>query len=129
MTPVRKLVLIGLDAGDRGFIAEHAAELPNITALLTEGRGGPLEAEPMSGAVWPSFATRSRPDHHGIFHLHQWDAEAMRMRRPDGDWTPIRPFWRDLGERGVRVVAFDVPFIFPAPRATWSRCRTGGPTT
>lgn len=115
MTSARKLVLIGLDAGDREFVTEHAAKLPNLTALLAEGRGGPLEAEPMSGAVWPSFATRSRPDHHGIFHLHQWDADAMRMRRPDGDWTPIRPFWRDLGERGVRVVAFDIPFIFPGP--------------
>src|SRR4051794_22928682 len=108
MTGERKLVLIGLDAGDRAFIAEHAGKLPNISALLAEGRGGSLDAEPMSGAVWASFVTRSHPDEHGIFHLHQWDPETMRIRRPGLGWTPIRPFWRDLGARGVRVVAFDV---------------------
>jgi predicted AlkP superfamily phosphohydrolase/phosphomutase len=48
-----------------------------------------------------------------MFHLHQWDPKTMRVRRPGLDWAPIRPFWRDLGERGVRVVAFDVPFVFP----------------
>jgi predicted AlkP superfamily phosphohydrolase/phosphomutase len=115
MTDGRKLVVIGLDAGDRAFIAEHADKLPNISDLLARGRGGPLEAEPMSGAVWASFVTRTRPDEHGMFHLHQWDPQSMRIRRPGLGWVPIRPFWRDLGERGVRVVAFDVPFVFPGP--------------
>jgi hypothetical protein len=39
----------------------------------------------------------------------------MSIRRMTGDWLPTRPFWRDLGERGVRVTAFDVPFVFPGP--------------
>lgn len=113
MITARRLVLIGLDAADRDFIAEHAGELPNITRVIGEGVGGSLEAEPLAGSVWPSFCTRSHPSDHGLYHHMQWEPNQMRMRRVASDWLPIRPFWRDLGERGVRVTAFDIPFVFP----------------
>lgn len=113
MTSPSKLVLIGLDACDRGLMAAHAADLPNISAILASGHTGDLEAEPMSGGIWATFVTGARPDVHGIVHQLQWDPEQMRMRCPGRRWLPIRPFWRDLGARGVRVVAFDIPFVFP----------------
>ena len=111
MTARRRLVLIGLDAGDREFLAAHAAELPNISAIFSQGVEGKLEAEPMSGSLWPSFYTRGGPGGHGIYHHLQWDPERMKIRRAAGSWLQTRPFWRDLGERGVRVTAFDVPFV------------------
>ena len=113
MPTSQKLVLIGLDACDRGLMAAHAADLPNISAILAAGQVGELEAEPMSGGIWATFVTGVRPDVHGVVHQLQWDPEQMRMRCPGRDWLPIRPFWRDLGARGARVVAFDVPFVFP----------------
>jgi predicted AlkP superfamily phosphohydrolase/phosphomutase len=111
--PQSRLVLIGLDACDRRFIAAHAAALPNISAILAAGRTGELAAEPMSGGIWATFVTGARPEVHGVMHQLQWDPAQMRMRCPGRDWLPIRPFWRDLAERGVRVVAFDIPFVFP----------------
>src|SRR5262245_11318470 len=113
MTSARRLVLIGLDAADRGFIARHADVLPNVSRLLNDGVVGDLEAEALPGAVWPSFCTGSHPSDHGIYHHMQWDPGRMSIRRMTGDWLSPRPFWRDLGERGVRVTAFDVPFVFP----------------
>ena len=115
MTPPRRLLLIGLDAADRGFIARHAATLPNISRILQDGVVGELEAEALPGAVWPSFCTGSHPADHGTYHHMQWDPGRMSIRRMTGDWLSSRPFWRDLGERGVRVTAFDVPFVFPGP--------------
>lgn len=115
MTVARRLVAIGLDACDREVITDHAALLPNLQAILTGGRVEELQVEPMSGGVWATFVTGSRPDQHGIWHQLQWDPERMRMRAPGDHWLPIRPFWRDLGEQGVRVIAFDVPFVFPGP--------------
>lgn len=112
MTSTPKLVLIGLDACDRGLIADHAADLPHISALLREGHLGELAAEPMSGGIWASFVTATRPDVHGIVHQLQWDPERMRMRCPGQGWLPPRPFWRDLDGR---VIALDVPFVFPGP--------------
>jgi len=115
MTPARRLVLIGLDAADRGFIAQHAGLVPNISRILKDGVVGDLEAEALAGAVWPSFCTGSHPSDHGIYHHMQWDPGQMSIRRMTGDWLSSRPFWRDLGERGLRVTAFDVPFVFPGP--------------
>ena len=91
MTSARKLVLICLDACDRGLIAAHAADLPHISALLREGHLGELDAEPMSGGIWASFVTASRPEVHGIVHQLQWDPERMRMRCPGKDWLPPPP--------------------------------------
>jgi len=108
-----RLVLIGLDAADRGFIARHPGLMPNVSRILADGDVGDLAAEALPGAVWPSFCTGSRPPDHGIYHHMQWDPGRMSIRRMSGDWLPSRPFWRDLGERGVRVTAFDVPFVFP----------------
>jgi predicted AlkP superfamily phosphohydrolase/phosphomutase len=109
----RRLLLIGLDAADRAFIADHADALPTISRLLREGDGGRLSAEPLAGAVWPTFCTGARPEDHGVFHHLQWDPTQMRIRRVSGDWTPYEPFWRKLAARGVKVTAFDVPFVFP----------------
>jgi predicted AlkP superfamily phosphohydrolase/phosphomutase len=119
MTAGRKLVLIGLDACDRDVIAAHAAALPNIGAILAAGRHGELAAEPISSAVWPTFVTGARSDVHGVVHQLQWDPDQMRLRCPGRRWLPIRPFWRDLAGRGARVIAFDIPFVFPgdAPNA------------
>ena len=110
-----RLVLIGMDAADRGFIAQHAGVVPNISRILEDGVVGELEAEALPGAVWPSFCTGLHPSDHGIYHHMQWDPGQMSIRRMTGDWLSTRPFWRDLGERGLRVTAFDVPFVFPGP--------------
>lgn len=110
-----RLVLIGLDAADRGFIARHPGLMPNVSRILADGDVGDLAAEALPGAVWPSFCTGTRSPDHGIYHHMQWDPGRMSIRRMTGDWLPSRPFWRDLGERGVRVTAFDVPFVFPGP--------------
>jgi predicted AlkP superfamily phosphohydrolase/phosphomutase len=44
-----------------------------------------------------------------------WDAARMRMRRATPDWCPTIPFWRSLDEVGLRVIAFDVQMVPPAP--------------
>jgi predicted AlkP superfamily phosphohydrolase/phosphomutase len=111
MTPDKRMVMIGLDAGDREFLGAHAAELPNISALFAQGVEGKLETEPMSGTLWPSFYTRGGPGDHGIYHHLQWDPARMKIRRADRSWLQTQPFWRTLGEQGVRVTVFDVPFV------------------
>ena len=36
--------------------------------------------------------------------------DARRVRPPSQDWCPVEPFWHSLGERGLPLVAYDVPF-------------------
>jgi predicted AlkP superfamily phosphohydrolase/phosphomutase len=65
------------------------------------------------GSVGPTFYTATLPGEHGIYHLMQWDAGAMRLRRVSAAWLYCEPFWRELEKRGLKVIALDVPMTFP----------------
>jgi predicted AlkP superfamily phosphohydrolase/phosphomutase len=91
VTSQRRLVLIGLDAADRGFIARHAGLMPNVSGLLADGDVGDLAAEALPGAVWPSFCTGSRPPDHGVYHHMQANDETIGRRiRRESARTPRR---------------------------------------
>ncbi|MCP4386157.1 MAG: hypothetical protein GY798_32915 [Hyphomicrobiales bacterium] len=111
--PAEKLLLIGLDAGDQDFIREHVTDLPNLARFFSESTVHPLAAEPMSGAVWNSFSTRSKPGHHGRYHHLQWNPDRMRVQRIRTTWLDdIPPFWRAMAAAGKRVTVLDVPCVF-----------------
>jgi predicted AlkP superfamily phosphohydrolase/phosphomutase len=107
--------MIGLDAADLGLIRSASSTLPNLTRALSSGtlHTVPSPADLLTGSVWPTFYTASNPGAHGIYHHLQWDAESMRLRRVGVDWLDCEPFWSDLERRGRRVIAIDVPLMFP----------------
>lgn len=111
----RRTLMVGLDAINREFVEAHLDQLPNIAALWRAGPVGEVTGGTMTGSVWPSFYTGAEPETHGIIHHLQWDPALMRIRRSTGDWLSTRPFWRDLGERGVKAIALDIPYVFPGP--------------
>jgi predicted AlkP superfamily phosphohydrolase/phosphomutase len=110
-----RIAMFGLDAADLGLIRSASSTLPNLTRVLA---GGVLHkirspADLLTGSVWPTFYTASNPGAHGIYHHLQWDPESMRLRRVAVDWLDCEPFWSDLERRGRRVIAIDVPLMFP----------------
>ena len=113
-----RLLMIGLDAFPPALLDQWCDEglLPNFAQLRVEGTRGTVQspADLLPGAVWPTFSSRSNPGEHGIYHFMQWDGSSMRFRRPTSDWCGFEPFWYELGRHGVPVVAFDVPFTYPA---------------
>jgi predicted AlkP superfamily phosphohydrolase/phosphomutase len=111
----QKIAMLGFDAAELSYIQEHLPMLPNFKRALSCGRLSRLSspAQMFPGSVWPTFYTASPPGEHGIHHLMQWDADAMRLRRVSGEWLPNEPFWRELERRGLRVIALDVPMAFP----------------
>src|SRR4051812_36724016 len=113
---MQRRAFIGLDAAEMGFIQRHLSALPGLAELLSAGNVLELEGPggQMPGAVWPTFYTGTTPGHHGIYQHLQWDAATMRMRRVTNDWRRTKPFWRALDEKGVRVIAFDVPMVSAA---------------
>ncbi|HEY3172773.1 MAG TPA: alkaline phosphatase family protein [Thermoanaerobaculia bacterium] len=115
MSLPRRLAMIGLDSADLDFIRSWSSVLPNLRRVLD---GGALHmirspADLLTGSVWPTFYTATPPGEHGIYHHLQWDATSMRLRRVAGDWLDCAPFWFDIARRGRRVVAIDVPLLFP----------------
>jgi predicted AlkP superfamily phosphohydrolase/phosphomutase len=111
----QKIAMLGFDAAELGYIQEHLPMLPNFRRALSCGRLTRLSspAQMFSGSVWPTFYTASPPGEHGIHHIMQWDADAMRIRRVSSAWLHCEPFWRELERRGLRVIALDVPMTFP----------------
>jgi predicted AlkP superfamily phosphohydrolase/phosphomutase len=109
--------MIGFDSAELSYIQANLASLPNFRRALNRGILTPLEspADLMAGCVWPTFNSGRPPGEHGIYHLMQWDAATMRLRRPSDQWLNYEPFWRKLEARGFNIIALDVPFTFPPP--------------
>lgn len=112
-TAPQRLLMLGLDGADLDFIRTHARALPTLTkALDTGGLYEPAAPEALSGSVWPTFYSGKHPGMHGMYQHLVWDAERMGLRRIGDDWCPYEPFWKELEDRGHRVVVMDVPYSF-----------------
>ncbi len=113
----RKVLMIGLDAAEFSLIDRWMDEgaLPNLAALRDRGTCGRLKstAEWLVGSPWPSFYTGTTPDRHGMYHYLIWRPEKMMHTRPSAEWMPLKPFWRDVARAGRRVIALDVPLVYP----------------
>jgi predicted AlkP superfamily phosphohydrolase/phosphomutase len=110
--PARRVLLIGLDAGDPELIERWTADgtLPHLAALRRAGVSGRVasSAQHLAGSPWPTFYTSQPPARHGIYHDYQWRQEEMGFAAPTHEWLPASPFWRHL-PADVPVVAYDVP--------------------
>jgi Type I phosphodiesterase / nucleotide pyrophosphatase len=118
-----RLLLIGMDSFPPALLSEWCAsgDLPNLAALLKEGRYGPVDsmASYFPGSVWATFSTAAPPSVHGIHHFMAWDPARMTYRRPAPDWCDFTPFWRRPAEGQPPLIAFDMPFTYaPATAAS-----------
>jgi predicted AlkP superfamily phosphohydrolase/phosphomutase len=111
----KRIAMIGLDAADLGLIRSWSGTLPNLRRVLASGPVHTLRspADLLTGSVWPTFYTATTPGEHGMYHHLQWDAASMRLKRVASDWIDCEPFWSELDRRGLRVIAVDVPLLFP----------------
>ncbi len=139
-----RVVIVGLDGLDPALASGWMREgkLPNLSALAAEGCFSPLATSnpPISPVAWSSFITGSNPGKHNVFDFLMPDRRNClpalssasieptrrtlrlgRLRVPLGKPT-IRllrkgvPFWRILGEHGIRSVVLKVPITFPPER-------------
>jgi predicted AlkP superfamily phosphohydrolase/phosphomutase len=108
-----KLAMIGFDAANLEYIRSALSSLPNFRRALDCGVVRRLHspADLLAGAVWPTFFTASTPGEHGIYHIVQWDADAMRLSRIRMEQLSREPFWRALHRRGIKTIALDVPLM------------------
>jgi predicted AlkP superfamily phosphohydrolase/phosphomutase len=112
----RKVIAIALDAAEPSLIEKWTAEgyLKNLAELSSKGSYCRLSssADWLVGSPWPTFYTGTNPDKHGIYHYLQWRSDKMDYERPNQNWIPAVPFWRQLGDN-YRVIAVDIPLTFP----------------
>jgi predicted AlkP superfamily phosphohydrolase/phosphomutase len=141
---IRRAVIVGLDGLDPSVARTlmEAGKLPNFKQLAERGVFNDLATTcpAISPVAWSSFATGVDPSRHGVFDfltrdLADYSAILTSTEiRPPQRWVNIGrwrlplgkpsyrllqrsvPFWRTLGEHGVRTTVLRVPITFPPER-------------
>lgn len=135
----RRLIVLGFDGVDPRWLESwaNAGKLPVLKQLMSQHGGQafrPLGSTnpPQSPVAWTSFATGTLPGDHGIFDFIARDHNASRSGmpivlkvattafEPQPSGPPVArnlrtgmPFWQQLANQGVKVVALNVPYSFP----------------
>jgi predicted AlkP superfamily phosphohydrolase/phosphomutase len=116
MAAPAKLVVIGIDAGDRELIQRWAAQgkLPNIRRVMERGTWGLTDTPPgMEASIWPSFYTGVSAGQHGMLNPSETRRHGSYIAMPfeQKDFT-AEPYWEPLSRAGKRVAVIDAPHAF-----------------
>ena len=135
----KRIIVLGIDAMDPGFVERHWDVLPNLNRLRQGGdfRRLGTTIPPQSPVAWSTFTTGMNPGGHGIFDFVHRDPATMSPISSMADIEPPtrtltigpyaiplssgrvrtfrrgRAFWQILGERGVPVKLVRMPNNFP----------------
>ena len=135
----KRVIVLGIDAMDPGFVERHWADLPNLARLAKTGAFHRLATTipPQSPVAWSTFITGMNPGGTGIFDFVQRDPATMKIYSSMGEVEaparvlPVgayeiplssgrvrqfrrgRAFWQILGEHGIPVVLLRMPNNFP----------------
>ncbi len=139
----KKVIVIGVDGMDTGFVERHWADLPNLTRLRERGGYSHMRTTtpPQSPVAWSTFITGLDPGDHGIFDFVHRDPAtkepylstdktmAPRFKLSLGQWVlPLsrsrvvslrkgRAFWEYLSDRGIPVTIIRIPSNYPPSKA------------
>ena len=113
----KRVLVIALDSAEPSLVEKwmNDGTLPNLKRLRSQGAYGRLKssADWLAGSPWPTFYTGTSPSEHGLYEIEQWRAEQMQVVQASSEWLPLYPFWRKLGENGLRVISVDPPMTYP----------------
>ncbi|WP_247004865.1 alkaline phosphatase family protein [Halosolutus gelatinilyticus] len=108
-----KAFVLGIDGVPWNLLRKwsEAGELPNFGRLFREGATGPLESTfpPTTPLAWPSIATGTWADKHGIYGFHALEGAYTHRVYTGADRS--RPALWDIM---TPAVAGNVPMTYPA---------------
>jgi predicted AlkP superfamily phosphohydrolase/phosphomutase len=135
----KKIIVLGIDGMDPGFLERHWAQLPNLNYLRKTGSFQRLSTTipPQSPVAWSTFMTGLDPGGHGIFDFVMRDPKSlapvssMANVEPSRYVLPVGPynlplvsghvqrflrgvtFWQLLEKAHVPVTLLRMPNDFP----------------
>ena len=136
---IPKVIVLGIDGMDPGFVERHWDALPNLARLRRRGSFSRLATTmpPQSPVAWSTFITGLDPDQHGIFDFVLRDPATLelfssmgRIEEPRFS-VPLGPyilplsgsrvvsrrkgtaFWQSLASHGVPVTVVRMPTNYP----------------
>ncbi len=116
--PGRPVVFVGLDGADWELLDEYmsAGAMPELAALVAEGRSGVLETEqpPLSPLVWTTMMTGVGPLAHGVLDFTRFNP-ATGVREPiTRAERRVPAVWNMATQGGRRVAVFGLWATWPA---------------
>jgi len=149
----KKVIVLGVDGLDPGFLERHWKELPNAAHLRDTGGFRRLRTTtpPQSPVAWSTFITGLDPPAHGIFDFVHRDPKTMqpyssmsrtvepRFKIPLGPYIlPLssarvetlrrgKAFWQILADRHIPVAVIHMPTNFPPVKAGEALAGMGTP--
>jgi Flp pilus assembly protein TadD len=116
--PLRRIVCIGVDAGDWRIINPMIEEglLPNFERFVRDGATGPLRSmEPMlSPLLWTTMATGKLPEEHGILNFTVVDPETGTKIPITRLYRKVDAFWNMMSDYGHTVDIIGWLATYPA---------------
>jgi len=135
----KKIIVLGIDAMDAGFLERHWDALPNLDRLRRTGdfRRMATTVPPQSPVAWSTFITGMDPGGHGVFDFVHRDPKTMQPLSSMSEIVPpthtldIGPyqfplwgggvkrflrgkaFWQLLDDADVPVTLLRMPNNFP----------------
>lgn len=114
-----RTLVIGLDAFDRDLTMKLIADgkLPALAGLLDRGaHAGTIPPVGLyEGALWPTMFTGRSAENHGFYCHEELVPGTYKHRDTSPREVDGTPFWRVLGDEGLRVGVIDVPHALAAP--------------
>jgi len=117
-----RLLIVGWDGATFDLIDPllEAGRLPNLAALVREGRTARLESTkvPISSAAWTGAVTGHGPGETGIYDFFERDEGSLAIHVIDSLANRRPPIWRILSGRGLHVNVWGVPITWPPEPVT-----------
>jgi predicted AlkP superfamily phosphohydrolase/phosphomutase len=143
VTYPKRMIVLGVDGMDPGFVERHWADLPNLRRLRDQGSFMRLRTStpPQSPVAWSTFITGTAPATHGIFDFVHRNAATLapfssmnktqdpRFTLTLGQWQlPLSspkilslrkgtPYWKLLSDAGAPVTILRMPTNYPPVEA------------
>ena len=114
----KKIIVLGIDAMDAGFLERHWDALPNLDRLRRTGTFSRMATTvpPQSPVAWSTFITGMDPGGHGVFDFVHRDPKTMQPVSSMSEIVPPSrtldigpyrlPLWGGGVKRSLRGVAF-----------------------
>lgn len=135
----KKVIVLGVDGMDPGFVERHWSDLPNLARVRNLGSFKRLGTSmpPQSPVAWSTFITGLEPAAHGIFDFVHRDPSTLLPfssmgRTEEPRYTlPLGPyelplsrsrvvslrkgtaFWQILAQHGIPVTVIRMPTNYP----------------
>lgn len=107
-----RLVLIGIDGMDFGFVKSHLPQLPNLGRMAEKGFLEPLRSVFPADSIpaWITVFTGKGPDHHGIIETIDYLKKDYKSFAINTEAFRGKTFWDEASAAGKNVCVVN-PFL------------------